>query len=595
MRHTLEFLAVFVVVSAVGFAACGDGAKKEEAADYAWGTPERIDTEGLAQEPRLAVNADGFAVAAWIDWDGSIWANHYTPDEGWGAAERIETVSEGFASSSPPPEVAIAKNGSAMMVWEEDQPDAVWSSHFAPSGGWSAAKQVDRGFQEYWISGPDVAMDAGGNAIAVWQQGGETGAIVASRYTEANGWGAIERVDDGSHSDPYQPTVAMAGNGTAIAIWTAFSGGGYILANHYTPSGGWETPEAIDDPATGANPPEFLELAMDGSGTGIVVWQQDYDNLQSSLITANLYTPTRGWEGPAPIEERYQSHSREPHISMNDHGTAMVVWLRSVSDPEPGGIWSIRYTPRTGWGIEELVEVEPYPIPDVYPQVAVDSSDHALVAWRAFGRSSEAIWSSHYTPADGWDRSVRLDVALGQCSPPQVGIDDSGKGIAVWNESGVSSSGIFTNRYGEDPAPDHSAIWRAICDATCERASACALLGDHTLAECTSECIDELSRRACRPNEGAIDACVDELAVFPCADFETGGRPYVCEYVCAGNALCEADGYEPCDDQNDCTEDTCDPADGSCAYAPVDDGVSCNDGAGTCHQGVCMVRKQGRL
>ena len=34
---------------------------------------------------------------------------------------------------------------------------------------------------------------------------------------------------------------------------------------------------------------------------------QDYDNLQSSLITANLYTPTDGWEGPAPIEERYQS------------------------------------------------------------------------------------------------------------------------------------------------------------------------------------------------------------------------------------------------------------------------------------------------
>ena len=30
MRHTLEFLAVLVVVSAVGFAACGDGAKKEE-------------------------------------------------------------------------------------------------------------------------------------------------------------------------------------------------------------------------------------------------------------------------------------------------------------------------------------------------------------------------------------------------------------------------------------------------------------------------------------------------------------------------------------------------------------------------------------
>jgi hypothetical protein len=598
VTHTLRFLAALVVVSAVGFAACGDGGeKKEEAADYAWGTPERIDAEGGAREPVLAVSADGSAVAAWIDWNGKISTNRYAPNDGWGTSERIQTASEGYINT-PPPQVAIAQNGRAIIFWDEHQPGAVWASHFTPSSGWSSAEQVDRGSPDgYGVFGSDVAMDATGNAIAVWQRSGSGGGatVVASRYTPRNGWGPIERVDDDNSRDPYQPTVAMAGNGTAIVIWTAFDGGGYIFANHYTPSGGWETPEAIDDATTGANSPEFLQVAMDGSGTGIVVWRQEYNDLQSQLITANRYTPSRAWEGPAPIEERYQSYSREPHISMNAQGTAMVVWLRSkMSNQEDGGIWSIRYTPSIGWGIEELVEADPFGLYDAYPHVAVDPNGNALAAWRV-GSAADHIWASHGTLSDGWSRSVRLDVGSGQYSFPQVGIDDSGKGIAVWNESGASSSGIFTNRYGEEPAPDHSAIWRAICDATCERASACALLGGTTLAECTSECIDELSRTACRPNEGAIDACVDELAVFSCADFEMGGRPYVCEYVCAGNTLCEADGYERCDDQNDCTEDTCDPADGSCAYAPADDGVSCNDGAGTCHQGVCMVQKQGRL
>ena len=140
MRYSLRVLTVLVAWSVVGFAACAEGNENVEPADYAWGTPERIDTVGLAQEPRLAVNADGVAGAAWIDWDvGKIWTNQYTPDEGWGTAQSIETASEGFASSSPPPEVAIAEDGSAMIVWAEYQPDAVWSSHFAPSSGWSAA------------------------------------------------------------------------------------------------------------------------------------------------------------------------------------------------------------------------------------------------------------------------------------------------------------------------------------------------------------------------------------------------------------------------------------------------------------------------
>jgi len=590
MRHTLRFLAALVVVPAVGFAACGDGGeKKEEAADYAWGTPERIDAEGGAGEPALAVSADGSAVAAWVDWNGKIWTNVYAPNDGWGTSERIQTASEGYINT-PPPRVAIAQNGHAIIFWDENQPGAVWASHFTPSSGWSPAEQVDRGSPDgYGVFGSDVAMDATGNAIAVWQRSGSSGGatVAASRYTPRNGWGPIERVDDDNSRDPYQPTVAMAGNGTAIVIWTAFDGGGYVLANHYTPSGGWETPEAIDDATTGANSPEFLEMAMDGSGNGIVVWRQDYDNLQSSLITANRYTPASGWEGPAPIEERYQSYSREPHVSMNVRGTAMVVWLRSVADPEPGGIWSMRYIPGSGWGTEELVDTEPFAISDVYPQVAVDLNDNALAVWHVWASSGPNILSSHYTPSDGWDRSVGLDVGFGDYRPPQVGVDDSGKGIAVWYQSTASSSGIFANRYGEEPAPDHTAIWRAICGATCERASACALLGDQTLAECAPACIDELSRMACHPNQGAIDACVDELAAFPCADLEIGRRPYVCEYVCVGNMLCEADGWDRCDDQNECTDGICDPADGSCTYAPVEDGVRCDDGAGTCQQGVC--------
>jgi hypothetical protein len=52
-----------------------------------------------------------------------------------------------------------------------------------------------------------------------------------------------------------------------------------------------------------------------------------------------------------------------------------------------------------------------------------------------------------------------------------------------------------------------------------------------------------------------------------------------------GTDLCEGVG---CDDGNECTQDVCDPADGVCDYAPVQDGATCGDGAGTCQAGSCV-------
>ena len=66
-------------------------------------------------------------------------------------------------------------------------------------------------------------------------------------------------------------------------------------------------------------------------------------------------------------------------------------------------------------------------------------------------------------------------------------------------------------------------------------------------------------------------------------DFE--GFPGVCmDGVCEDAKLCE--GVD-CDDSNDCTEDTCDRLDGSCDHTAKPDETPCNNGAGTCGSGIC--------
>ena len=98
------------------------------------GTAERIETgnAGDAFSPQVAVDAKGNATAVWYQFDGTrlgIWSNRFDEMSGWGTAERIEdnTVEQGS------PQVAVDANGNATAVWSQDNAGGdsdIWSNRF---------------------------------------------------------------------------------------------------------------------------------------------------------------------------------------------------------------------------------------------------------------------------------------------------------------------------------------------------------------------------------------------------------------------------------------------------------------------------------
>ncbi len=82
---------------------------------------------------------------------------------------------------------------------------------------------------------------------------------------------------------------------------------------------------------------------------------------------------------------------------------------------------------------------------------------------------------------------------------------------------------------------------------------------------------------SCEPNPSD---CTGRAARTPCG---VGG---ICDYRgnCIPGNLC--DGVD-CNDGNECTWDGCDPVGGVCASSPVTDGTACSGGAGTCTGGLC--------
>src|SRR4029453_7968470 len=60
-----------------------------------WSTATLIETNtSSAEAPKLAMDADGNAIAVWSQGDGtytSVWANRYVAGVGWGKASLIES------------------------------------------------------------------------------------------------------------------------------------------------------------------------------------------------------------------------------------------------------------------------------------------------------------------------------------------------------------------------------------------------------------------------------------------------------------------------------------------------------------------------
>ena len=107
--------------------------------------------------------------------------------------------------------------------------DTYVNRYDAASNTWGIPVSLESAPGTVWPfdDGIDVAVDAGGNAIVVWSQNiappGDplNYRVRASRYTEADGlWSPAEQIDDGTRTEPaLGPDVAMDASGNAVVVW----------------------------------------------------------------------------------------------------------------------------------------------------------------------------------------------------------------------------------------------------------------------------------------------------------------------------------------------------------------------------------------
>lgn len=183
----------------------------------------RNDVVGESADPQVVMAPDGRAFAVWAQSDGlryNMWANQFDDGE-WGVAELLETENSGSAFA---PQVDTYAGESLVVVWQQSDGfrNNIWANRFNASG-WETAELIETDNAGTALA-PQIAVDIGGRALAVWQQGdGSQTNVWANRF--ANGdWGEAELIETETGGSASVPQIAFDAEGRALSVWHQFDG-----------------------------------------------------------------------------------------------------------------------------------------------------------------------------------------------------------------------------------------------------------------------------------------------------------------------------------------------------------------------------------
>jgi len=267
-----------------------------------WGSAEMIEgSTGDAKYSKVAVDDSGNAVAVWHERESSeyrIWANRYNvSNDSWGEAERIGS---GGGDGNPhpsgstinriefTPEISVDSNGNALTVWSQIDAtqDNIWANRFSVANdSWGTATMIENDAGD--ARRPAISVDGNGNALVVWYQ--FDGLRDTTRFNHYNvadsSWGTAALIETDA-GQAYFHQITHDNSGNALAVWQEADSGVFsIRASRYNASNSsWEASALIEADAGGAETPQ---IAIDGSGNALAVWEQN-DGSQNN-IRANKF------------------------------------------------------------------------------------------------------------------------------------------------------------------------------------------------------------------------------------------------------------------------------------------------------------------
>jgi hypothetical protein len=308
-----------------------------------WQSPLALSaTEREANEPRIAENASGEAVVIWERFNGEEEfieaAGRTGPSGSWSTAVKL---SRKEAPKGEPglQQVGLDGHGDAVAVWSrfEGTEDIIEAAAGRiPTATWSPAKTISgkgRNVEE----APEVAVDENGDAVAVWPRWNGVSEVTEGVAGSAvsGTWGTPAQVS-ANGEDASQAGVAIDAQGDAAAVWLRFDETSKVILAEgagYDAAGPVMNALTVPAIATVGQPLAFSVSPFDvWSALGATTWSfGDGASASGSGVTHAYTTPGTYTVTVTSLDALGNSSSAQAAVSIRSVVPALCMCLQAVA------------------------------------------------------------------------------------------------------------------------------------------------------------------------------------------------------------------------------------------------------------------------
>ena len=321
------------------------------------------------------------------------------------------------------PLVAMNAVGEAVAVWVHlASQSTIKTASRTPQGTWGAVEEIPA--PGVFFGHVDIAIDSAGRAAAIWSRQDNTlgGYIIeAATRSSAGQWApAVPLSEPGGSA--YGPKLAVDPSGRLVATWYAYNddGDSIVQAAEKEPGKAWSEPENLSTGGANAFSPKVAVSAE----RAVVVWERD------QVVEAATREAGGVWQAPVEISE---PGSREPAIGMDSGGNALTVW---TSGPEIyARTVEAASLPLAGVWTEPITLSERISGEGALPQVAIDPVGQAMAVWTAWDGTASVVEAASRTAGGAWKSPVTISPPGSWSHRAKIAIDSTGNAAAVWREA----------------------------------------------------------------------------------------------------------------------------------------------------------------
>jgi hypothetical protein len=306
----------------------------------------------------------------------------------------------GVTTSGDQPVVASSPTGEAVAVWQQvtASGERIMAAVRSPGGVWAAEHPLSR--VGSLVFDQQVAMDAHGDAVAVWL---DSGRVMTTRRPAGGSWSTAVRLSapgGGAHF----PQVAMSPQGATLVVWER------VMALHERiqaigrPAGGhWSAVRTLSGTFGDANYPQ---VALDAHGRAVVGWERDWADGGRSAAFVTERSARGVWATPRMVSPTGHQGLRTA-VAMNPRGDAVVAWWGRQS-----GIWSVQAVVRRVGGRWSPVANASHGVrASGLAGVVLDGAGNATVAWSRWDGTDHRVMATRRPTGGHWGAAVTLSPA----------------------------------------------------------------------------------------------------------------------------------------------------------------------------------------